>query len=148
MHHLFSILDKDAVTLNMFLFQVVVVGSVGSLLGNIVFLRFTSFASTIFWLLLGSILIPLVASAAKTAYRHPLLVLGHAAWKQVNNSPPRGTKMVCLRLFNLIGYPLVPSVLIDCRETAKQRIADLQEEGKENYNNSKSNLKIKKSPVA
>ena len=102
----------------------------------------TSFASTIFWLLLGSILIPLVASAAKTAYRHPLLVLGHSAWRQVHNSPPQGTQLFSLRLFNLLCYPLVPAVLIDCRERANEKISDLQEKGKEQYNNSASTTEI------
>ena len=88
----------------------------------------TIFQSVIIWLLIASIIVPLLKSALETALRYPQAVLDSSV------SPPSGNKLKVLQAVVFCGYFFVPSLLIFNRKRAKLRKKILLEKSKDEFN--------------
>ena len=95
--------------------------------------HFTHFTSQLTLTLLLSLTVPWAISALETLHRRPTLVLGCAAWHRYRHQPPPPWKMLGLQIFTFLFYPFVPALLIDVKETSKERLQNLLRQGKDQF---------------
>ena len=106
------------------------------------FYQFGTFPSTIAWILVASIVPPLLFSAIETAKDRPTSVLGSSAWKRFEENPPSRCKMWCLRTFIIVFYPMIPAINICAREAAKVKKKKLLEKRREEFNKEDGIIRI------
>ena len=99
------------------------------ILGNTLVTHFSSVASQLYWLLLVSIILPLVSSALATACREPFLVLGQRSWQYHKENTPSSCRLWGMRFFTFFLYFWVPAQLLEAQEGALTRREELLEEG-------------------
>merc|ERR1719458_1021158 len=92
-----------------------------------------NFVSTLAWLLLSSVLLPLLLSGVETAWRRPLVFLGSGGWARYSANPPSCGKLWAIRIFNVICCGIVPAVLINAKEEAKAKKEHILEKVKHQY---------------
>ena len=93
----------------------------------------TNFVSSLAWLLLSSVLLPLGLSGVETAWRRPLVFLGSGGWARYSANPPSCGKLWAIRMFNVICCAVVPAVLINAKEEAKAKKEHILEKVKHQY---------------
>ena len=93
----------------------------------------TNFVSSLAWLLLSSVLLPLGLSGVETAWRRPLVFLGSGGWARYSANPPTSGKLCAIRIFNVICCAVVPAVLINAKEEAKAKKEHILEKVKHQY---------------
>ena len=98
-----------------------------SLIGVQIFTEPAIFQSVVIWLLIASIVVPLLKSAIETALCYPHAVLDSSA------SLPSGRQLRLLQAAVFCGYFFVPSLLIVNRKKAKLKIEILLEKSKEEF---------------
>ena len=98
-----------------------------TLIGVQIFTEPALFQSVIIWLLIASIVVPLLKSAVETAFWYPHAVLESSA------STPTGSKLRALQAAVFCGYFFVPSLLIINREKAALRRKMLLEKTKDDF---------------
>jgi len=96
-----------------------------------------NFVSTLAWLLLSSVLLPLLLSGVETAWRRPLVFLGSGGWARYTANPPSDRKLRAMRIFNVVCCVILPAVLINAKEEAKAKKEQLLAEVKNQYDNPK-----------
>jgi hypothetical protein len=101
------------------------------LLQDTLFTDFTAFPSQLTWVLLMSVVIPLLTSALETAHSRPLLILGFSTWEQCRKTPLSRSKLLIIKIVTIVCYPLVPGILIMAQEEANRRLEELLTEVKE-----------------
>ena len=106
------------------------------------FYQFGTFPSTIAWILVASIVPPLLFSAIETAKDRPTSILGSSAWKRFEENPPSRCKMWCLRTFIIVFYPMIPAINICAREAAKVKKKKLLEKRREEFNKEDGIIRI------
>ena len=87
--------------------------------------------NVITWILTCSIVIPLILSAAETAYLHPAVVMDRRRFFVYQKAPTR-----LLRVAVFLFYLVVPARVISNIEKAKKKRTKLLEEGKKTFQNS------------
>jgi hypothetical protein len=80
-----------------------------------------AFPTVVSWILLTSILVPLIATAIGIDCRCPRVVPGLAFWRE--NTPPSA----CLRATILAIFPAVPAIVISSTEEAKAKLDEVLE---------------------
>ena len=98
-----------------------------SLIGVQIFTEPALFQSVIIWLLIASIIVPLLKSAVETAVWYPHTVLDSSV------NPPRGCKLRALQVTVFSGYFFVPSLLIINKEKAELKRKMLLEKSKDQF---------------
>ena len=93
----------------------------------------TNFVSSLAWLLLSSVLLPLGLSGVETAWRRPLVFLGSGGWARYSANPPSCGKLWAIRIFNVICCAVVPAVLINAKEEAKTKKEQILERVKNQF---------------
>ena len=91
------------------------------------FLKFGTFPSAIAWILVASIVLPLLFSAVETAKNRPTIILGSSGWQRFEENPPSKCKIWLLRILIIVFYPAVPAINICAREAAKAKKEKLLE---------------------
>ena len=92
-----------------------------------------NFASALAWLLLSSVLLPLVLSGVETAWRRPLVFLGSGGWTRYTANPPSPEKLWVMRVFNVICCMIVPALVINAKEEAKAKKEQILEKVKNQF---------------
>ena len=92
-----------------------------------------NFVSTLAWLLLSSVLLPLLLSGVETAWRRPLVFLGSGGWARYTANPPSSGKLWAMRIFNVICCGIAPAVLINAKEEAKTKKEQILEKAKKQF---------------
>ena len=98
-----------------------------SLIGVQIFTEPALFQSVIIWLLIASIVVPLLKSAVETALWYPHAVLDSSV------STPSGSKLRALQAAVFCGYFFVPSLLIKNKEKAALKRKILLEKTKDEF---------------
>merc|ERR1719458_1607911 len=93
----------------------------------------TNFVSSLAWLLLSSVLLPLGLSGVETAWRRPLVFLGSGGWARYTANPPSSGKLWAMRVFNVICCGIAPAVLINAKEEAKTKKEQILEKAKKQF---------------
>merc|ERR1719458_2452027 len=92
-----------------------------------------NFVSSLAWLLLSSVLLPLGLSGVETAWRRPLVFLGSGGWARYTANPPSCGKLWAIRIFNIICCGIAPAVIINAKEEAKTKKEQILERVKNQF---------------
>ena len=104
------------------------------------FLKFGTFPSAIAWILVASIVLPLLFSAVETAKNRPTIILGSSGWQSFEENPPSRCKIWLLRILIIVFYPAVPAINICAREAAKAKKEKLLEKTRNEFNKEDSTI--------
>ena len=104
------------------------------------FLKFGTFPSAIAWILVASIVLPLLFSAVETAKNRPTIILGSNVWQSFEENPPSRCKIWLLRILIIVFYPAIPAINICAREAAKAKKGKLLEKTKKEFSKEDSTI--------
>ena len=105
-------------------FSIVAIVTFGSIYNNP-----TALFSQVVFLLLASIVIPLIIIGIQIATRWPYIIFGYKVNSSFNQNPMSTWKLILLRFFILIFSMLFPAFLVILKEKEKEKAKQLLQEG-------------------
>ena len=91
------------------------------------------FPSSLAWIFFASLSVPLFMSALETASSQPFAVLGQSGWERYTNSPPSKRILWGIRIAVVAFFFVVPAILTNNREDAKEKRETLMRKSRNNF---------------
>ena len=91
------------------------------------------FPSSLAWIFFASLSVPLFMSALETASSQPFAVLGQSGWERYTNQPPSKRILWGIRVAVVAFFFVVPAILTNNREDAKEKRETLMRKSRNNF---------------
>ena len=107
----------------------VIVALLGIVTISSIFIHPTVFASQIIWLLVLSVVLPLLATGIQIAKKYPFIIFGYRVHSHFEQNPVGRCKLVLVQMLIVLLAVFFPAFLIIVKEGEKEKARQLYKEG-------------------